>query len=175
MPYSYSKFKEEVKNKIIEHIHPSSYILDVGAGSGCYGQMLKGKFERIDAIEIFPNYIDMFSLKEKYDEVIVGDIVNFDFFHYDLLIMGDILEHLSVEDAQMIVHTAESDSQALLVAVPYMFQQGEEYGNIYETHLQPDLTPEIMAKRYPELKLLYGDSNYGYYVNSYFCKSCHQQ
>lgn len=175
MPYSYGKFKNEVKNQIIENILPSSHILDVGAGSGCYGEMLFGKFARIDALEIFPNYIEMFQLHNKYNDVIIGDIVDFDFYDYDFLIMGDVLEHLSVSNAQNIVYHVEMNKQALLVAVPYMFQQGEEYGNIFETHLQPDLTPEVMAKRYPELKLLYGDENYGYYVNSLFCESCHQQ
>lgn len=175
MPYSYGEFKKEVKEKILEYIHPDSHVLDVGAGSGCYGEMLKGHFHRIVALEIFPNYVDMFNLKEKYDEVVIGDIVTYDFYEYDLIIMGDVLEHLSVEDAQKIVYEAQRHSHALLVAVPYMFQQGEEYGNVYETHLQPDLTPEVMAKRYPQLKLLYGDSKYGYYVNSFFCQSCHQQ
>jgi hypothetical protein len=55
-----------------------------------------------------------------------------------------------------------------MIAVPYLYEQGEEFGNIHETHLQPDLTPEIMLERYPDLKLIYGDENYGYYGNSKF-------
>ena len=168
MPYSYSKFKQEVKEKIIEHIDKKCHVLDVGAGSGCYGEMLKGHFQQIDALEIFPNYIEMFHLNTKYDNVIVGDITKFDFYEYDMLIMGDVLEHLSVSDAQAIIHEVERNMQAVLVAVPYMYEQGTEFNNVHETHLQPDLTPEVMASRYPELKLIYGDSNYGYYVNQYF-------
>jgi hypothetical protein len=52
-----------------------------------------------------------------------------------------------------------------MIAVPYMYRQGEWEGNVYETHWQPDLTPEVMALRYPELKLLVGDAVYGYYIN----------
>jgi len=176
MPYSYGEFKGEVKVKILENISPLAHILDVGAGSGTYGDMLKGHFEKIDALEIFPKYIEMFNLKDKYDHVFVGDIMRFDdCLFYDFVIMGDVLEHLSVEDAQKIVYDIQLHKQALLVAVPYNFEQGEEYGNVYETHLQPDLTPKMMAKRYPELKLLVGDDKYGYYVNSFFCQSCHKQ
>jgi len=175
MPYSYGKYKDEVKNAIISNIPSSAKILDVGAGSGTYGDMLLGRFSKIIALEIFPKYVEMFQLNFRYDDVIIGNIIDFDFYDYDFLIMGDVLEHLSVADAQKIVYETQRNGQALLVAVPYMFEQGEEFGNIHETHLQPDLTPELMAKRYPELKLLYGDSNYGYYVNSFFCESCHQQ
>lgn len=172
MPYSYSKFKKEVKDAILEKIHPMSNILDVGAGSGTYGEMLKGKFQFITGLEIFPNYIEMFQLHSKYDSVIVGDILNHDFETYDFVIMGDVLEHLSVEDAQRIINKIESNNQSVLVAVPYNFVQGMEYGNVHETHLQPDLTPELMAERYPSLTLLYGDSNYGYYVNDKFNQGC---
>ena len=52
-----------------------------------------------------------------------------------------------------------------MVAVPYKFEQGEEYGNIHETHHQPDLTVAIMYQRYPMLRLIYGDLRYGYYIN----------
>jgi hypothetical protein len=175
MPYSYSKFKQEVKEKIIEHVDSKCHVLDVGAGSGCYGEMLKGHFQQIDALEIFEPYVEMFQLKSKYDNVLIGNIMDFDFCEYDLIIMGDVLEHLSVSDAQKIIYDVEHNMQAVLVAVPYMYVQGTEFNNVHETHLQPDLTPEVMASRYPELQLLYGDSNYGYYVNKHFCISCHQQ
>ena len=44
-------------------------------------------------------------------------------------------------------------------------EQGEVYGNIYEKHHQSDLTPDVMKKRYPELKFLIGDDEHGYYIN----------
>ena len=51
------------------------------------------------------------------------------------------------------------------MAVPYLWEQGPEFNNPYEIHLQPDLTPEIMSERYPSLKLLFGNEGYGYYIN----------
>ena len=52
-----------------------------------------------------------------------------------------------------------------MVGVPYNYIQGEWEGNVYETHLQPDLTKENMVERYPHLKYLMGDEGYGYYIN----------
>lgn len=174
MPYSYSKYKKEVQDLILQHIKPDEVILDVGAGSGSYAELLRPYYGLMDGIEIYPKYVEMFDLTTKYNNLIVGDILGYDFDVYDFLIMGDVLEHMSVEDAQFILNKIESNGQKVLVAVPYMFEQGEEYGNKHEVHLQPDLTPEIMAERYPHLKLVYGDSNYGYYVNQRFHQSSNQ-
>ena len=43
-----------------------------------------------------------------------------------------------------------------------MMEQGEHEGNIYETHHQPDLTPEVLKKRYPKLKRAFENEYYGY-------------
>jgi hypothetical protein len=174
MPYSYHKFKQEIKDKILSNIGSGCKILDVGAGSGCYGDMLYGKYNKIDAIEIFADYIEEFKLSEKYNNVFQGNIISFDFLKYDFIIMGDILEHLSVTNAQLVLSQIESNKKAVLVAVPYLYEQGEMFGNVYEAHLQPDLTPAVMIERYPQLSLLYGDSEYGYYVNDIFNKGIHR-
>jgi hypothetical protein len=79
--------------------------------------------------------------------------------------MGDVIEHLSVDDAKKILDSISASNKKCMVAVPYLFEQGEEYGNVHETHLQPDLTHEIFLSRYPQMNLLYKDENYGYYIN----------
>jgi hypothetical protein len=84
---------------------------------------------------------------------------------YDFYILGDVLEHLSVDDAQWLLSYLRLKGKKFLVAVPYQMEQGEHEGNKYETHLQPDLTPDVMKQRYPELELLYGNEFYGYYIN----------
>ena len=52
----------------------------------------------------------------------------------------------------------------MIVAVPYLNPQGIEEDNIYEIHIQDDLTDEIMLERYPYLKNIYKDEHYGYYI-----------
>ena len=122
----------------------------------------------MDAIEIFANYIEQFDLNSKYNKVILGDIREFDFRDYDYIIMGDVLEHLSVKDAQQVIKRIQDLDILCLIAVPYNYEQGTYMDNVHETHLQPDLTPEIFLERYPMMKLLVGDDKYGYYINYWY-------
>ena len=165
MPYSYGEFKTQVRDHIVDNFPKSTRILDVGAGSGTYGNLLKPHYDVVDALEIFPEYISMFDLHSKYTTVHVGNIMQFGFEGYDYLVLGDILEHLTVSDATALMNRIDALGKKVLVAVPYMFEQGTEFGNVYETHHQPDLTVAKMYQRYPSLRLIYGDLGYGYYIN----------
>jgi len=165
MPYSYGEFKTEIRNHIVDNFSKSTRILDVGAGSGTYGRLLKPHYTVVDAIEIFPEYVKKFNLESVYTKVHIGDIVNFDISNYDYIIMGDILEHLTIPQATYLMNKFEVSKKNVLIAVPYEFEQGEAYGNVYETHHQPDLTIAVMYQRYPMLRLLYGDNRYGYFIN----------
>lgn len=165
MPYSYSLFKNVVKQHFIEHVYFDTSIIDCGAGSGGYSELLRDNYPYFDGLEIYPNYITMFNLVDKYKRLIVGDVLKFDFREYDYAIFGDIIEHLQVEEAQLLLTKLHNVKKKFLVAVPYLFEQAEEYGNKHEIHKQPDLTPEIFLQRYPMMHLLCGDKNYGYYIN----------
>jgi hypothetical protein len=165
MPYSYSEFKQQIKAHLVSCLPRDIKILDAGAGAGTYADLLCSDFIRIDGLEIHAPYIDVFNLRQKYSNLYLGDIREFDISPYDYVIMGDILEHLSVADAQEVLNRIETGGKKCLVAVPYNFPQGEEFGNVHETHLQPDLTPEIFLARYPMMKCLIGDNRYGYYIN----------
>lgn len=161
MPYSYANFKGEIGEHIKQNVNQSTKILDVGPGFGIYGLMLVGY--DVDAVEIHQPYIDMFNLNALYINVHIGDIREFDISEYEYIIMGDILEHLTTEEALQFLNKCKD--KKVMVAVPYMFEQGEEFGNIYETHHQSDLTEDIMLERYPMLNLLFGDGHYGYFIN----------
>ena len=165
MPFSYDYGKNDVKHHFEIHIPITAKILDVGPGVGTYSNLLTPSGYKLDCLEIFPRYITDYDLVEKYNKVMVGDIRKFDFDEYEYLIMGDVLEHLTFEESIKFLNQVKSSNQKCLVAVPYLLEQGEEYGNPYETHHQPDLTPEIMFKRYPFLRLLIRNNAYGYYIN----------
>lgn len=168
MPTSYPLYKDSVRNWFLENVPFNTRIMDVGAGCGTYSQLLRGYGYKMDAIEIWEPYIEKYDLKSKYDQVWNWDFINMPvgaYDDYDFFIMGDILEHLSVDEGQWILSFLTLKRKKFLVAVPYQMEQGEHEGNMYETHLQPDLTPEIMEERYPELELLYGNNFYGYYIN----------
>lgn len=161
---SYSLYKDKVKEYLKSKFGENSTILDVGAGSGTYYNVLGDFYKNMDAVEIFKPNIDNYQLEKKYREVYNGNIKDFKYCDYDIIIFGDMIEHLTIKDAQKVLKYAYNHCQEMIVAVPYMCEQGEYGGNKYEIHKQDDLTKENMLKRYPMLKLLYSDDIYGYYV-----------
>jgi hypothetical protein len=168
MPTSYQLYKDSIKNWILENVSLDAKILDVGAGCGTYSDLLRGYGYKMDAIEIWEPYIKKYNLKDKYDVVMEMDVLDVyapTLQNYDMCILGDILEHLNIEDGQRLIKDISKHCKYFIVAIPYQMEQGEHEGNIHETHLQPDLTPKIMEDRYPELGLLYGSEYYGYYIN----------
>jgi len=168
MPTSYPLYKDSVRNWILNNFPYETRILDIGAGCGTYSDLIRGYGYKLDAVEIWEPYITKYDLKNKYSWVYERNVMNMPFNvleAYDFYILGDVLEHLSVDDAQWLLSYLRLKGKKFLVAVPYQMEQGEHEGNKYETHLQPDLTPDVMKQRYPELELLYGNEFYGYYIN----------
>jgi hypothetical protein len=165
MPESYSYFKQEVKQYFQKHIPTTTRILDVGPGIGTYALLLRDLGYKMDCVEIWEPYVTEYGLKDKYDNVYVGSILDIDISEYDYIILGDVLEHIGLEDAQKLISKIHKNKIECLVAVPYQMEQGEYYGNIYESHLQPDLTRDNMLTRYPELDELFYCPQYGYYTN----------
>jgi hypothetical protein len=164
MPHSYPYFKQEVKEFIQRVVPKTNKILDVGPGEGTYADLLSDY--KMDCVEIYAPYIEKYKLSDKYNKVINDDIINIDLSEYDFIILGDILEHLNIRNAQKLIYNIINLGKTCMVAVPYMMEQGAWGGNEHETHLQPDLTPEVMKQRYPSLKLIYSNNQYGYYFGS---------
>lgn len=165
MPYSFTYFKDEVKEWFLNNVPTSKRILDVGPGMGTYSDLLRSSGYRMDAVEIFEPYVDKYGLREKYDNVYVNSIVVFDIKDYDFIILGDVLEHLPENYAKELINDIVNSGKECLVAVPYEMEQGEHEGNIHETHYQPDLTVDVMKERYPSLTCIYNNEYYGYYTH----------
>lgn len=164
MAFSYDFYKNEVKDYLASKFKGNAKILDVGAGCGTYWNLLHNYFKTIDGVEVFKPNIDNYQLKNKYHKVYNIDIKGFKYDFYDIIIFGDIIEHLDANEAQEVLKYAYNKCKEMIVAVPYQLKQDEVDGNIYEIHKQDDLTDEIMKERYPYLKLLYKNDLYGYYV-----------
>mgnify|MGYP006302639655 CR=1 FL=1 len=158
MPYSYSSFKKEIIDLVLQNfLNTKSRLLDVGSGSGKYGKIFQGKYNYvIDAVEVFKPYIVKYKLHENYNNVYNIDLRNFDWpkGKYSLVIMGDVFEHLTVEDAQKFLNKSEKLDANVIIQLPFKLTQGKIQNNTFERHLQPDLTENIMKTRYPKLKHL---------------------
>ena len=155
------------KDAVIQYImslEPQS-ILDVGACDGKWAQLLRGAGYqgRLDACEIWrPNAAKILDL---YDNTFVGDIVDYTYGHYDVVIFGDVLEHMDEMRARWALGHADLWADEIIIGVPYQYRQGELYGNPYERHIQDDLTPEIFRERYGDGFELFIQpvAGYGYY------------
>ena len=154
---SYNYGKAEVCAWIRERFPADASILDVGAGDGKW-RLLLHEYPNMDAVEVFgPNAEKLTG----YRRVFRADIVNFEYEHYDLVIFGDVLEHMTVVDAQAVLEYARPRCEDLIIAVPFLYKQGVLYGNHYEIHLQDDLTPKLFEERYPGFDVLL-DARYDY-------------
>lgn len=137
-------------------------ILDVGAGQGKYRVVL-ADYPDVHACEIFAPYVDQNNLHDLYESVTVQSIIRMSWEMiercsstpvWDLIVMGDVLEHMDRDTAKMTINNLADVCNDIIVVVPYNYPQGEEDGNVHQTHLQDDLSPELMAREYPELKLI---------------------
>lgn len=150
--------KTQVVAWIREHFSPDACVLDVGACDGKWRNLLPEY--TMDAIEVFLPNIENNHLREKYRTVFHEDARKFRQYDlYDLVIFGDVLEHMTTEEAQSILERTGN----CVVALPFLYKQDAIYGNPYEKHIQDDLTAEIVKKRYPQLKTIYDTGNYAYY------------
>lgn len=161
---SYQYGKIEICTFIKDHFPLGSQILDVGAGGGTYGYYL-GVGYNLEAVELWPESVEHLKTMPAYSAVHASDIRDFKYEKsYDLIIFGDVLEHLSVKDAKEVLAEAEKHASHIIIAVPYMLPQEAIYGNEAEIHLQPDITPDNFKKRYPGYDFLFGRYDlYGYY------------
>ena len=163
--------KKEVCEWIRANFPHGASCLDVGACDGKWAQLLDG-YLTIDAVEVFQKYVYRHNLMEKYRQVYIADIRKFEYDNYDLIIFGDILEHMTVTEAQTVIRYAWNRCRDMLIAVPYMWEQGAIRHNPYEVHVQPDLTPEIFEKRYPGFEPIFQVDNYAYYTKGDITCSC---
>ena len=150
---SYNEGKLEVVEWVKQRFPKGSTCLDVGACDGKWFNLLGDHF-KMDCVEIFKPNVYEHDLMNKYEKVFVNDVANFRYAWYDLIIFGDVLEHMPVENAQAVLKYAEPRCNDLIIGIPFLYTQGAIYGNPWEEHIQNDLTPELFNERYPGYELI---------------------
>lgn len=116
-----------------------SSVVDVGAGFGGWREFLGPHLPRSrwTAVEIFEPYVDRFMLRHRYHDLIVGDIRGLDPFPAaDVVIFGDVLEHMPADDAHTVWNRARAACWRLVLGIPVRpYPQGESEGNPWEAHV----------------------------------------
>lgn len=137
--------------------------LDVGTCDGKWFNLL-GDYLAMDGVEIYAKYVYKHDLISKYRSIFIADIRRFAYDRYDLIIFGDVLEHMTVTEARRVIDYAYERCTDMLIAVPYEWEQGPIRHNEHERHIQDDLTHELFMERYPGLVPIFRTEQYGYYV-----------
>lgn len=141
MGISSKQGKPETVNWVNKHKDSIDNILDVGAGSGTYYKLLSPiKSFNWSAIEAWKNYIEQFDLEKMYNVVYNEDVRSFEWKeHYDLVIAGDILEHMSKQEAEDIVQKILDHTKTLIISIPITHMPQEAINdNPYEFHVKDD-------------------------------------
>ena len=153
-----------VSGYIQNNFDSNAKILDVGPYDGRWSDRLRKQFHHIDAVEAFEPYVDRFGLKEKYGNIFISDVLEFEFDYYDVIIMGDIIEHLTVEQSSALINRIKDKCRQLIIIAPYEYPQDEYDENKYQVHKQEDLTDKIFKERYPDFDLMINDELRGCYI-----------
>jgi SAM-dependent methyltransferase len=130
-------------------------VVDIGAGSGTYIQLIKEDAGCcVDAVwigvEIWPPYIEKFKLESRYSTILNQDIrtVDWSTLSPDVVIAGDVLEHMTKDDAVALVDQILTVAKTLIISIPirYMPQDEHAYENPHEAHIKDDWShDEVMA------------------------------
>lgn len=140
MPTSSTEHKQLIK-RWYDKLAPLT-VVDIGPGQGTYAKLCKGKRSHWVGIEAWAPYVDQFNLNALYDEIVISDIRHTDLksIHAgpDLVIIGDVLEHMNREDAIAVTYKLLGWGKHVLISVPLRHRdQHAVHGNWFETH-QPD-------------------------------------
>lgn len=136
MPISTHEGKAWIEERVRRH-RPQT-VIDVGAGEGIYEMRMRclSPGSVWTAIEVFDPYITRFGLREKYDFVLNQDVRTLSYPEVDLVVFGDVLEHMVKDDAIECLRSAQSSSRHVAVSVPIVrMEQGCVNGNDAESHM----------------------------------------
>jgi len=113
-------------------------VLDAGAGVGTYGKMIReiNPCCYVEAIEVYEPYIKEFNLDALYEHVYNQDIRDFakeSGPQYDLIILGDVLEHLPKQESIEIWKLLKCRAKFLYLSLP-LEVLGREWSRGYHQH-----------------------------------------
>ena len=120
--YSFSTY-DEVVGRIAHHLQPTT-ILDIGAGSGKYGRLIRAVLPNatITALEMDAECIEVHGLGQIYDEIleITGSelITNHPLRNFDLVILGDVIEHMRKSGGVDLLDFLTYRTQYTLIITP---------------------------------------------------------
>jgi predicted TPR repeat methyltransferase len=130
-------------------------VVDIGPGSGTYVKLIREDAKCcVDAtwigVEIWKPYIEEFKLEQRYTQVLNQDVRTVDWtaLNPDVVIAGDVLEHMTKQDAVALVDRILAVAKTLIVSIPirHMPQDEHTYPNPHEAHIKDDWSHEEVTE-----------------------------
>lgn len=147
-------------------------IMDVGVGCGTYHDLLSPHLPEahFTGVEAWEPYIGKFDLTNKYDQLVHEDVRKLDFDALgplDLTIYGDILEHMTKEEAQDVMARTNKICRLILVSIPIIvYPQDEIEGNPFEVHVKEDWSHSEFCSSFPNVLAGFVHDHIGVYCLS---------
>jgi hypothetical protein len=154
MPYSDPDNKPWTAEKIKE-INPKT-VLDVGAGAGVYVDIIRrdlGIDVWVEAVEAWEPNIKDFNLNGRYNAVHQKDVREMEEFNYDLVIFGDVLEHMLESESIELWNKVGKQAKHAIISIPIIhYHQEAVGGNPYEVHVEEDWDAARVLKSFYGIK-----------------------
>lgn len=175
MPSSDPQGKDQILDWVYNITSPIRRVLDLGTGQGTYSDLFRKRQTTISyshwvGVEAWQPYIERFDLKSKYNEIINEDIRTVDYSKLspiDLAFAGDVLEHITKEEAIDVVNKVLSICPTLIISIPIIHMpQGIYEGNHFEIHVKDDWSHKEMIETFPQIRKSWEGSVIGCYLLS---------
>jgi hypothetical protein len=137
-PYSpkHNSWVDDFTIKQLIQLSPAS-VVDIGCGDGFYGKLCKhvlGDRVTVTGIDANPNWYSHCETLKEYSEVICGCVIELlPQLKGELVIAGDVLEHLEETDMRRVVKHLCSSFKYVIINSPLGFQP-QHHPDIWENH-----------------------------------------
>jgi SAM-dependent methyltransferase len=115
--------------------------LDIGCGQGKRGRQIREAHPKahITGVDIVAEYGEKFNLGAVYDVVELEGVWNYILPRldrkFDLIVLGDVIEHLLKSDGVNLLHVLSYMAKNIVVIYPENLAQGASYGQEADRHL----------------------------------------
>ncbi len=168
MPLSSAEGKPWTKGRIDDlaaQVGPLE-VLDIGPGVGTYAKLLAGpSVSKLTGLEIYEPYVHTYRLRTYYDEIVIGDARETDLPTCDVVILGDVAEHMTAEAAlDLWERSAAAARRAVYLSIPIVhYPQGEIEGNEHEHHVVDDWDHDKVLAAFPGIGAFWTGTEVGVY------------
>lgn len=172
MPTSSEHGKAATIQWFRENEQAISRILDIGVGSGTYINLIKEQNNIcVNAdwvgVEVWQPYVEKYNLNARYSSIINEDARKIDWAShgkFNVALAGDVLEHMTKDEAITLVDHVLDVAEILLISIPIIHWPQDEYdNNPYEIHVKPDWSHDEVMATWPTLiKAAHIESQYAH-------------